>query len=139
MEDSAMILKNASVVVNGTDLSAYVKEVNLPQGCKMEDDTVMGDDTEASAAGLLTWSISVTFKQAYGAGLVDATLSALLGAAAFSVVVKPDSGAVAAGNPSWTGNAVLSSYAPVGGRVGVNQTTQAVFNSAGTLTRGIGA
>ena len=132
---AAFVFTDASVVINAVDLSDHVKSVTVDYSAASEDDTVMGDDTKSSIAGLKEWSMSVEFAQDHAANNVDATLFPLIGAAAFTVTVRPTSAAVSATNPNFTGLCILSSYPPMGGSVGDFATTTAEFASAGTLSR----
>lgn len=132
---SAFVFTDASVTINSVDLSDHVKSVSVDYSAAAEDDTVMGDDTKSSIAGLLEWSMSVEFAQDHAASKVDATLFPLIGAAAFTVIVRPTSASVSATNPNFTGSAILTSYPPMGGGVGDFATTTAEFASAGTLSR----
>jgi hypothetical protein len=132
---ATFVYTDASVVVNSVDLSDHVKSCTLNYEAEMLDDTVMGDTTRSNIAGLLNWSIDVEFLQDFASAKVDATLFTLVGAAAFTVTVKPTSGSVSATNPSFSGSAVLESYPPMSGSVGDLETASATFRSAGTLTR----
>ena len=132
---ATFVYTDASVVVNSVDLSDHVKSCRLNYEAEMLDDTVMGDTTRSNIAGLLNWSIDVEFLQDFASAKVDATLFTLVGAAAFTVTVKPTSGSVSATNPSFSGSAVLESYPPMSGSVGDLETASATFRSAGTLTR----
>lgn len=113
-----VILKDAFVSVNGVDLSAQVQQVALTYEANQEDASAMGDNTIRNVPALKNWSMDVTFKQDYAASGVDDTLFPLIGAAAFTVILRPDSGAVGASNPNFTGTAVLSSYSPLSGAHG---------------------
>ena len=133
---AAFVLTDASVTINSVDLSDHVKSVTLEYSSAAEDDTVMGDDTKSSIAGLLEWSLSVEFAQDHAASKVDATLFPLIGAAAFEIILLPvATGGVSATNPTFTGTCILTSYPPMGGGVGDFATTTAEFASAGTLVR----
>lgn len=125
---------NASLVINGVDLSDHCKSVTVDDGVETLDDTAMGDTTKSNLGGLLTWSIQADLEQDYAAGKTDATLSPLVGSTTV-VVVKPDAGSASSTNPSWTGTGLLTSYKPVGGNVGELHMTQAQFASAGALVR----
>lgn len=127
-------LYNASVVINGVDLSDHVKSVTINTGVNALDDTAMGDSTKSNLGGLLTWDITVDFEQDYASGKVDATLSPLVGSTT-TIVCKPDAGSVSSTNPSWTGTGLLTSYKPLGGSVGDLHLTQGKFDSASTLVR----
>ena len=132
---ATFVYTDASVVVNSVDLSDHVKSCTLNYEAEMLDDTVMGDTTRSNIAGLLNWSIDVEFLQDFASAKVDATLFTLVGAAAFTVTVKPTSASVSATNPSLSGSAVLESYPPMSGSVGDLETASATFRSAGTLAR----
>lgn len=126
---------SADVEINGVDLSAYVRSVELPISAEMLDETAMGDDTRKNKAGLLSWNVPIEFKQDFGAGAVDATLFPLLGAASFTISIRPNGSATGTTNPVFSGSAVLESYTPIGGSVGDLLTASATFQCAGTLSR----
>jgi len=132
---ATFVYTDASVTVNSVDLSDHVKSCTLNYEAEMLDDTVMGDTTRSNMAGLLNWSIDVEFLQDFASAKVDATLFSLVGAAAFTVILKPTSGSVSSTNPSFTGSAVLESYPPMTGSVGDLESVSVTFRSAGTLAR----
>lgn len=129
------VLDDASVVINSVDLSDHVKTVTITYEAEVKDITAMGDEGRTKLAGLLNGKIDIEFYQDYGASSVDATLFPLLGAAEFAFVIKPTSAAVSATNPSFTGNAILASYAPLRGTVGDEATTVASLEVSGVITR----
>ncbi len=129
------VFYDAYCSINSVDLSDRVRSVTLNYGARQEDDAAMGDATEINLAGILQWSVSVTFKQDYAASEVDATLFPLVGAAAFAVAFRPTSSAVSATNPEFGGNATLASYPPMSGGWGDHHRVTAEFASAGTLSR----
>lgn len=126
---------NAHVTINSVDLSDHVKSVTLNYEAAALDETAMGDTTRTNLAGLLNWTLTVNFIQDYAASEVDATLFSLVGAAAFAIAVRPVNTTVSATNPEYQGNAILTSYPPMGGGVGDLEMAQATFASAGALTR----
>lgn len=134
MPASTHVLTDASITIGGTDLSDHVQSITLNYEAEAKDDTAMGDDTRSNAGGLKNWNADVTFHQNYASGEVDATLFPIVGSTT-QLVIKPSSGVVAATNPSFTGTALLQSYAPIGGSVGDQHMTQAKFAPAGTLAR----
>ena len=129
------VLDNCYCLVNSVDLSDHVESVKLDYKADMLERTAMSNTEHRFIAGLKDWSLEITFYQDYASGSVDATLNALIGAAAFAIEVRPDAGAVSATNPKWTGNAVFEGYTPIGGGVGTLQKVQAKFRAAGALTR----
>lgn len=129
---------NAFVSINSVDLSNHVKTLTINYSSAMLDASAMSNLTKVNLAGLLDWSMTVEFVQDYAApaaGSVDSTLFPLVGAAAFPIIVRPDSAAVGGTNPSFTGNAVLASYNPSSGAHGALALATATFQSAGTLAR----
>lgn len=132
---ATFVLKDAVVSINAVDLSDHVRSVSITYEADQVDDTNMGDTTKQRLAGLLEWSVEIEFAQDFAAGEVDATLFPLVGAAPFEIKIRPTSGAIAATNPEYVGNAVLPSYTPIDGSVGDLATTSVEFVSSGTLTR----
>ena len=129
------VLKNAHLTVNAVNLSTSVRSLSITLGVEPQDDTAMADNTRTSEAGLKIWSLTVQFFQSFAGGSVDATLFPLLGAAPFTVIVRPDAGAVSATNPNYTGSMILASYTPVTGEVGTEHMVQAEFVAAGDVSR----
>ncbi len=112
------MLSNASVVVNGVDLSDHVASVTINQNTSELNPTAMGATGIARLAGLGDDSFEVEFWADFASAKVDATLSALVGAAVFTVVVKAVNTTVSATNPKFTGSCILTSYTPIAGAVG---------------------
>lgn len=128
-----LVYTNAYVSINSVDLSNHVKSITLNYEAELLDDTVMGTaGTRSNKPGLLNWSLEVEFLQDYDAASVDATLFALVGAAAFPVAVRPVNGAIAATNPEYQGQAVVESYPPLLGEVGALGTATVMFKPSGT-------
>ena len=131
------VLKNAFVEFDSVDLSAFVRSVTLSYEAETQDDTAMGDDTRSNIGGLFSWSAEVEFNQDYSSGAVDDTLFGKVGSTA-TLKIRKDAGAVSSTNPTYSGDAVLTSYPPIGGSVGDVHTTTASFSPGGsnpTLTR----
>ncbi len=130
--------KDAYLSVNGVDLSDNVKSLTVNAGAVTLDEAAMGDNTEIQRAGLLNWSVDVTFFQDFTSGSVDATLYPLyVSGTNFSIVCRPTSGSVASGNPQWSGQAFISSYQPMGGTHGDELMAPVTFSPASNLTRTI--
>lgn len=129
-----IVFTNGFHSVNGTDLSAYCKSMDLQLSRAMLDDTVMGDSAQSNAAGIQQWSMSVDYVQDYASGGPHQTIFALDGAAAFTVIMQPTNAAESSTNPKLTGSAVLQSYNPVSGQHGALLMCRAQYASAGSLT-----
>ena len=136
MPGSGYVIKNTLVQIDGVDLSNQVQSANLSINVELPDSTTMGATSRERIAGLLEWSVDVTFKQNFAASSVDAILSDLTGSSAFPILLRPESGdAVSATNPNYTGQVILETYQPIQGAVGDLATTQVTFRSAGPLER----
>lgn len=129
------ILRNAYLSINSVDLSNDVDSLEVSWNVDVQPTTTMSAQGVEKLAGLEDNSFSVTFLQDYASSQVDATLSALIRAAAFAFEIRPDAGAVAPTNPKFTGNAVLSSYPPISGSVGDAHKVTAEFQVSGIITR----
>lgn len=127
------VFKNAYLSVDGNDLSAFVRSVDLPISHEMLDATTMGDDARVNEAGLQNWNVPVEMEQVIAS--VDAVLFPLVGAAAFPVIFKPDGATTGAGNPKFTGNGVIESYQPFGGSVGDIRICNFTIQCAGEIER----
>jgi len=128
------VLTDASITVAAVDLSDHVQSITLDDGADIVDASNMGDTYHARLGALKDWSVQVTFQQDFASGKVDPTLDTLVGTSV-ALVIKADSGAVSATNPSWSGNAILESYQIIGGGVGDLAISPVTFQGNGNLTR----
>jgi len=130
------VLKDAEIFINSVDLSEFVNSATLDITPDLPEANTMGTFFKVRLAGLSDWTLSVTFTQDFTSIAVDATLFPLIGAAAFPITAMADKTAgVGAGNPKFSGNAVMGTYQPIQGTVGDTALVNATFPSSGTLTR----
>lgn len=131
--------KNGYIEINNINLSDHAREFSLETSVEELPANAHGDSVAKQAAGIEDWTVNATFLQDFAAGEVDATLSAIGGAChvPFDIVVGADSvAAVSASNPRWSGEAILSSYRPLGGTHGALLESTATFRpGSGSLTR----
>lgn len=130
------VLRNASISVDGTDLSDHASSVSL------EDTASEVDFTSFSASeyteigqGLKDATLTVDFFNDHAASSVADTLQPLYDTGGtFAVVVKPD----ADGTIAYTMTSRLFSNPLLSGGVGEANTITATFRNAGTagITRG---
>jgi hypothetical protein len=132
---AVMVFKNGFVSINAVDLSNHCKSVQITHSAATLDNTVMGNNTKSNLSGLKEWSATVEFAQDYANSSVDQTLNPLIGNNAVAVIFRPDSGNASITNPNYMGNAIVTSYQPIGGGVGDYHRTQASLACAGDLTR----
>lgn len=133
-----VVLTNASITINSVDLSDHANNVELTYEVDSVEVTAFGDQGHKFTGGLQNVSLTVDFQQDYAATEVEATIYPLVGTTT-TVVIKPDSGAVSATNPSYTiTGAFLASHTPVAGAVGELSMTSLTF-TGGTLAKSTGA
>ncbi len=128
------VWKNPYVLINAVDLSDHVKQATLDYKAELVDDTCGGDNTRTRLGGIKDWTLTLEFAQDYAAGEVDASLFAQVGNS-IAIEVRPDTGAVAATNPKYTGNAIIENYQPFGGQIGEQAMAPVTLQANGDLTR----
>lgn len=113
------MLWNASLVVNSVDLSAKVRSIVVTRNHEDLDATGMGSVARTHYPGLRDDSMDVEFFQDFAAGSVEATIGGLLGnGTGTTVVVKKDTAAVSATNPTYTMTGFPLTHQPINGTVG---------------------
>lgn len=130
-----MILKNKYVSIAANVLSQHLQSGQIDYKSELQDDTAMGDNARSFEGGLIDWTWTGVFHQSYGASSPDAIIFPLVGTTV-AVEFRPDAGAVAVGNPKYTGTGIVESCEPIKGSVGDHAVNQVVIRPAGTvLTR----
>jgi hypothetical protein len=132
---ASIVLTNAYCLLNAVDLSNHVKSVKVNYKADTPDNTAMSVTSKTQLPGLKDWDMDIEFNQDFAASNVDATLFPLVGAAAFSIEVRPDAGARAVTNPAYTGSCLLETYSPLSGKVGDVAIAPIKLSGTGTLTR----
>lgn len=132
---SAFALTYGYLSVGGTDISSYVKSMELTMNGETVDVTAMSSTAWRSfAAGLKDWEISVTCNTDVAAGLLDSIMAALYFTSA-AVEVRATGSAVSTSNPKWTGTAIVVPGTIFGGSVGDASETSFTLKGSGALTR----
>lgn len=128
-----LVLKDAEVVINSVDLSAYVTSVTVNYEIEAVEATAMGGN-RSYIGGLQNNSISVALNQDFAASQVEATIFPLVGTQT-TVAIKPTTGAISSTNPEYevTGTYLAASQ-PVQGAVGELAAMTLEF-TGGTLTK----
>ena len=116
-----IILKDAYISINSNVLSDHTNQVSITYEAETKDNTTFGDGARSNIAGLLNYSISVTFLQDIAG--IDAILFPLIGQSALPFEIRHTSASVGVGNPKYTGKAMINNYTPIGGSVGDLDTT----------------
>lgn len=125
------ILTNASIVIDGVDLSDHANHVEISSDKDVQETTAFGSNSKEYALGLGDGKMNFTFQNDPSTGSVDDTLWGVHEAGVgVVVVVKADAGATSATNPSFTMTGILPSYTPLSGDVGQVSTVDAQFQNA---------
>jgi NAD(P)H-dependent flavin oxidoreductase YrpB (nitropropane dioxygenase family) len=122
------------VTIDTVDFSASLAAVTLDISREQLETTAFGDAARTYIAGLQDASVTLSFHQDFAASAVDATLHAALGTEV-AIVVKPTSGAVGVGNPSYSFNALVTQIVPFSSNVGDLATQDVSFPVSGGITR----
>lgn len=127
------VLYNASVVVNGTDLSDHVKSVSYTEGLNGVDAAAMSETQDYGMPSTINISdVTVNYYQDYAASKVYVTHHTLVAnRTTFNIVVKADSGAAASTNPQFTLPVYVKSHPFVNGSRGDAHMVQIVYAPAG--------
>ena len=133
------VLKDAYIVVDGTNLSDHVSSVTLEDTADEVEFTAFGADYREYGQGLKTASITLEVFQDFAASSVDSVMEPLYSSGGtFDIEVRTTSSSVSSTNPKYTMVGRLFSYSPLQGAVGDANTTSVTINNAGTagLVRG---
>ena len=130
------VLTNATITINAIDLSAKSNSVTLNYEIDSVEVTAFGDGGHKFTGGLQNNSIEVALMQDFATALTEATIFPLVGTTT-TVVVKADSAATSATNPSYTiTGAYLAAHTPVAGGIGELMMTTISF-TGGTLVKAV--
>ena len=122
------------ITIDTVDFIDSLAAVTLDISKEQLEVTSFGDTARTYIAGLQDGSVTLSFHQDFAASAVDATLHAALGTE-IAVVIKPTSGAVGAGNPSYSFNALVTQITPFSSNVGDLATQDVTFPISGAVTR----
>jgi len=123
------------VSINGsTALNPYLTQVELKASANDVTTTAFGSTWVTRVAGLKEGSLTLNFNQDYAASTVDPTLWPYLGTNA-TVVIRPTTGAIGAGNPAYTAICLVTDLTPVSGQIGDLATFSVTWPTNGTVSR----
>jgi hypothetical protein len=136
-----IVLTDASVVINGTNLSQYITSVALSTSEDVVDTTGMAaGGARTRVAGLADNSVTFEFNQDFDALGTEVTINAVgssLVGTNVTCVVKPTSGAVGVSNPSYSFSAVVAEWQPLSGAVGELATVSTTWPISGVITKAV--
>ena len=136
-----LVLTDASVVVNGINLSEFITSVALSTSEDVIETTGMGTaGARTRVSGLADNSLALEFNQDFATSgpeiTINAVGSSLVGTNA-TVVIKPTSAAVGVGNPSYSFTCVISEWQPLSAAVGELSTISATWPISGAITKAV--
>ena len=136
MATTTYLSQPAVLTIGGQDLVDQASSVSLTLGSTPLTSTAFGDLGERMVPGLQTVEGTITLYMSYGAAEVEGVIYGEVGQGDTVIVVKKDSGAVAADNPEWTiTNTMIANY-PITYTVGELQVMEVSF-SGGTWVRDV--
>jgi hypothetical protein len=136
MATTTYLSQPAVLTIATVDLVDQASAFHLPLGNTPLTSTAFGDLGERMVPGLQTVEGTITLYMSYGATEVEGVIYGEVGQGDTVIVVKKDSGAVAADNPEWTiTNTMIANY-PITYTVGELQVMEVSF-SGGTWVRDV--
>lgn len=136
-----LVLTDASVVINGINLSQYITSVGLTTTDDVVDTSAFGGGgARTRVAGLQDNSLTLEFNQDFAAGGPEISINALgssLVGTTTTVVIKPTSSAVSVNNPSYTLTALVTEWQVLSGAVGELATVSTTWPITGVITKAV--
>lgn len=132
---ATLALLNAFISVNAVNLSDHCRQVTVNAEVTDLDSTAFGDTWNEHTGGLKSGTVTLEFLDDFAASQVDATLWPLLGTVT-AFVVRPDSGAVSATNPQYSGSLFIAQHAVLGS-LNEMAAKSLTFPTSGTVTRAV--
>jgi len=136
-----LVLTDASVVVNGINLSEFITSVALSTSEDVVETTGMSSvGARSRVAGLADNSLTLEFNQDFATSAPEITINAIgssLVGTNTTVVIKPTSAAVGASNPSYTFSCVVAEWQPLSAAVGELATVSATWPISGAITKAV--
>jgi len=128
------VVTDATLSINGTDVSTAVARAELTQTAAEVDVTDFGSGGNTEViGGLKSGSLGFDIHQDYATGAVSATLQDLVGTIG-TFVVTPNGTAPSAENPQFTCEALITTVTFVSGSVGDLATASYTFPTTGGIT-----
>jgi len=132
---AAFVLTDAYIALNGSDRSAFIKQVALNVETAEQDVTDFADaGWTVPIAGLKSGSLALTFNQDVAAAAIDSIMWPLLGTTV-TFEVRATNASVGASNPKYTGSILVTSWNPITGSVGDVAEVSVTYPISGAVTR----
>jgi len=129
-----LVLTNASVTLNGTDISTDVAAVTLSTSAAEVPTTSFGSGGAVTrVAGLIDNSVTLSLHNEYSS--LEGLIYPLIGSTAVTIVIKASTAAVSTANPSYTASVLVTEWTPINGAVGELNTADVTWPISGTITK----
>jgi hypothetical protein len=129
------VVTSTSVTVNSVDVSASCARAELTINAAEVETTDFGSGGFVEViGGLKSGSVSLDFHQDFGADAVSETFADLVGTVVPIVLIAGNGTAASATTPSYSFNALVTSFTPVSGAVGDLATFSVSFPTSGAIT-----
>lgn len=131
-----LVLKDANITFNGTDISSYCAAVTISTSADAVETTAFGSTARTRVSGLIDNSVTFSIHNSYNT--IDGIFFPLVGSTAVTCVVKPNGTAAAStANPSYTFSVLVTEWQPVNGAVGELATADVTFPISGAITKAV--
>ena len=128
---------SGQITIGANNISLNCSSITLDAGFESLDASVMGGSGLKYVAGRQLVTVTATVLLEYGATSVEKYLSDVVGDGDTTVIVAPDTGVAAPGNPIYTiSNMMISSFMPISSTVG-SLDTMTVTGTGGTWVRAV--
>jgi hypothetical protein len=128
---------SGQITIGANNISLNCSSITLDAGFESLDASVMGGNGLKYVAGRQLITVTATVLLEYGATSVEKYLSDVVGDGDTTVIVAPDTGVAAPGNPIYTiSNMMISSFMPISSTVG-SLDTMTVTGTGGTWVRAV--
>ncbi len=129
-----LVLTNATVSLNGTDISNDVAAITLSTTAAEVPTTSFGSGGAVTrVAGLIDNSVTLSLHNEYSS--VEGLIFPLIGSTAVTMVIKASTASPSTANPSYTFSVLCTEWTPVNGAVGELNTADVTWPISGTITK----
>lgn len=129
-----LVLTNAVVTLNSTDISANVKSITLQSTVAEIATTAFGSSAVTRTGGLTDNSVKMSLINDYSA--IEGLIYPLIGGTA-TLVIKPNGSAASTTNPSYTCAPVIVDWSPVNGAVGDLNVSDVTWPISGAIVKAV--
>jgi len=129
-----LVLTNATVSLNGTDISNDVAAITLSTTAAEVPTTSFGSGGAVTrVAGLIDNSVTLSLHNEYSS--VEGLVYPLVGSTAVTMVIKASTASPSTASPSWSFQVLVTEWTPINGAVGELNTADVTWPISGTITK----